>query len=546
MSSQAGPGFPGVSAWVATILAGIVGLALVGHSAWISSATYDEVTYLKTAAHWWRTGEQSPISRMGSPVTFWKIQQSLPMSWLDASGHGDWIDRPIENQSSLLRVVRLGSIWIWLTAFCVTVLWCLQRHGPRAMAFAAWLFALSPNLIAHGGLVTMEMPLVAASAGLWASFDVFLRTGRRRWFVVAAACSALAFACKYSAVLYPPILGLAWWWCVAEGESRRSLRRTMRISLAMAGFGVLMIAADLVVTGFARLPLSEQVGTHPFLDRRYGKTLASFAEWPWPVDWVGFLTQLKHQRGGGPSYLFGQVRSIGWWYYYPVALAVKTPVALALLCLLRLTTRKRDVFPVVVACGFLALAMLLSKRNYGFRYLLPLAPLAIAWLSSMVEKRSIQAFGAWVLLGGYVLAIASVHPHELSYFNRLAGGSQGGSRILADSNLDWGQGLRGFAELQGREPRFRDLTLYYFGDTDPRHYGVTGVLYLVTANEESNRLLPPRLKAETRYLAVSTSLVAGPWGPPGYFQAVARSRPILITRDGTIRIYEVSSLGYAD
>ena len=134
VSSQAGPGPPGVSAWVATILAGIVGLALVGHSAWISSATYDEVTYLKTAAHWWRTGEQSPISRMGSPVTFWKIQQSGPMAWLDASGHGDWIDRPIENQSSLLRVVRLGSIWIWLTAFCVTVLWCLQRHGPRAMA----------------------------------------------------------------------------------------------------------------------------------------------------------------------------------------------------------------------------------------------------------------------------------------------------------------------------------------------------------------------------------------------------------------------------
>ena len=41
-----------------------------------SSATYDEVAYLRVAARWWRTGDQAEITRMGSPLTFWKLQQA--------------------------------------------------------------------------------------------------------------------------------------------------------------------------------------------------------------------------------------------------------------------------------------------------------------------------------------------------------------------------------------------------------------------------------------------------------------------------------------
>ena len=70
--------------------------------------------------------------------------------------------------------------------------------------------------------------------------------------------------------------------------------------------------------------------------------------------------------------------------------------------------------------------------------------------------------------------MASIHPFELTYFNVLAGGPMGGRHILSDSNLDWGQGLKGLARLQRSEPEFRDLTLYYFGDTDPAYYGVRG------------------------------------------------------------------------
>src|SRR5829696_644073 len=95
-------------------LAAVVGLGLMLDSLRRSSATYDEVKYLEVAARWWRTGDQEEISRMGSPVTFWKLQQA-PVLWaLDRSGRRAWVDDPVRYQAELLPVARAGGLWIWV------------------------------------------------------------------------------------------------------------------------------------------------------------------------------------------------------------------------------------------------------------------------------------------------------------------------------------------------------------------------------------------------------------------------------------------------
>ena len=200
------------SVWVGlTALAALVGLALIVDASLASSATYDEVTYLRVAAHWWRTGDQSEITRMGSPLTFWKLQQ-VPVLWLlDHLGYGDWIDRPMSHQQELLPLARLGSAWIWLLAFVITVYWSRRSYGPRAMTLAAWLIALSPNLLAHGALATMELPLVAGTTTMFWLFWRFLETNRPFWFWIAAAVGGLAFSCKFTTILVPPILAVVWW-----------------------------------------------------------------------------------------------------------------------------------------------------------------------------------------------------------------------------------------------------------------------------------------------------------------------------------------------
>ena len=177
-----------------TALAFVAGLALLADATMKSSATYDEVAYLRVAARWWRTGDEAEITRMGSPLTFWKLQQA-PVLWaLDRLGHGEWVDDPIRHQRELLPLVRLGSLWIWLIAAALTAAWSRAIHGPRAMAMSAWLFALSPNLIAHGALVTMELPLVAAATAMFWLFWRFLDSKRWPWFWAAAAAGGMAFS----------------------------------------------------------------------------------------------------------------------------------------------------------------------------------------------------------------------------------------------------------------------------------------------------------------------------------------------------------------
>ncbi|MBX6314356.1 MAG: glycosyltransferase family 39 protein [Isosphaeraceae bacterium] len=550
--------------WVVGLSA-LVGLGLMLDALRRWSATYDEVAYLRVAARWWRTGDQEAITRMGSPLTFWKIQQ-VPVLWaLDRIGLGDWIDDPEAHQAALLPLVRTWSLGIWLLAWILTATWGNRLYGPRAMAMAAALFALSPNLLAHGALVTMELPLVACTAGMFLLFWRFLRTGNRRCFWGTAILGGLAWSCKFTTVLIPPILGLAWW---IAGQRRAAslpspkgegaglpppsgLANTLRVGRGMLAFLLVMVLSNWVLTGFALMPLSQRAGAHPSLDGRFGPLLgrlvARAVETPLPQDWVGFATQVHHQRSGGPSYLWGEQRMTGWWYYYFVALAVKVPLSFWLLVVGRIGLGRRvrsnggdEIIPLALGV-FLLAAALGSSRNYGIRYLLPLAPLAIVWVSALAEADRWARRLALIGLLGQGGAVAAIHPHELSYFNRLAGGPAGGRHILADSNLDWGQGAKWLARLQAHRPEFRDLTFYYFGDTDPGHYGVVGRRYVIRAGADHPDL-PPQLTAATSYLAVSASLAWGPWGPPGYFRRLDALRPIAWTEDGTIAIYRAADL----
>ena len=195
----------------AVVLAALVGLGLMADSLRQSSATYDEVAYLRVAARWWRTGDQDEITRMGSPLTFWKLQQ-VPVLWaLDRLGYGEVVDRPIEHQQWLLPMVRLGSLWIWLIALGLTAWWSRLLYGPRAMAFAAWIVHPQPEPAGAWALATMEFPLLACTTGMFLLFWRFLQTGDRRPFWGAAVLGGLAWSCKFTTVLVPPILALVWW-----------------------------------------------------------------------------------------------------------------------------------------------------------------------------------------------------------------------------------------------------------------------------------------------------------------------------------------------
>ena len=80
-----------------------------------------------------------------------------------------------------------------------------------------------------------------------------------------------------------------------------------------------------------------------------------------------------------------------------------------------------------------------------------------------------------VVLGGCLAwAAVSSHqsaPHQVAYFNELAGGPVGGFRSLADSNLDWGQDLprlKAYVDREGLDVVY----LSFFGTARPEAYGI--------------------------------------------------------------------------
>ena len=194
------------------------------------------------------------------------------------------------------------------------------------------------------------------------------------------------------------------------------------------------------------------------------------------------------EHGDFPNYLFGHWYQGNKWYYFPVALAVKTPVPILLGFLAALflpgpAPRTRPRFRpqeigllAVIIFAYLGLTAF-NQLQLGVRYLLPLFPLAYVLIGrlgilGLHSNRGrwrlpiLAGLGLWLLLG-----TVRIYPHYLAYFNELAGGPDRGYKILLDSNLDWGQDLPGLAEYM-RTHRVDKVNLAYFGPADPALYGI--------------------------------------------------------------------------
>ena len=185
---------------------------------------------------------------------------------------------------------------------------------------------------------------------------------------------------------------------------------------------------------------------------------------------VGFFSQYVHGAAGHANYLWGELRHQGWWYYFPVALAVKTPLpALALWGLgaaawWRRRTHGQDAVWVLVAPAVLLVLSTRSNINIGLRHVLLVYPLAAIAAGAAVQWCAHRRGRVAVVVcaGALLLTTLRAHPHYLPYFNAAAGGARGGHRVLVDSNLDWGQDLDALvarADAEGWHP----LHVQYFG-----------------------------------------------------------------------------------
>jgi hypothetical protein len=248
---------------------------------------------------------------------------------------------------------------------------------------------------------------------------------------------------------------------------------------------------------------------------------------PLPAQYLrGIDLQKRDFERGLFSYLRGEWRQVGWWYYYLYALAVKVPIGFLCLTLWsigltfsRRITRSRLIDELMLwlpASAFLFFISSQTGFNHHLRYVLPMFPFAIIGMSKLATILHPSQYGKGIVMLSFLLwgiaSSLSVYPHSLSYFNEFCGGPDEGHHQLSNSNIDWGQDLLYLKAWREEHPDTRPFYLAYFNIVGPNILDISCELPLIsptsdtTVNslEELNRSGP-----RPGYYAVSANFVQG-------------------------------------
>jgi hypothetical protein len=197
---------------------------------------------------------------------------------------------------------------------------------------------------------------------------------------------------------------------------------------------------------------------------------------PFPDLFNGVRFLAHHNAEGHWTYLLGEVRTTGWWYFFPFLLLVKLPISVLVLVVAGLAVivlgiRRGGLSPTLTAwplwiaaaipASILA-ASIPSRINLGTRHVLPMFPflavLAAGGLLALLRWRPaagfLQSAPRWIgagMLAWLCITSIAAHPDYLAYFNAFAGSQP--ERIVVDSDLDWGQDIKRLAE------RLRELNV---------------------------------------------------------------------------------------
>jgi hypothetical protein len=372
--------------------------------------------------------------------------------------------------------------------------WASELYGRAAGVAAVALFAFSPDLLAHGHLVTLDLAgalgFTLTAYATWRMLERATVTGAM-WVGIAFGVASLLKLSGF--VLGGSVAAVLF----AHVATRRRVTRDVTLAgwaLRVAWIGIVGVAVINVGYGFdgTMAPLASA-------KLASGGVLAEWAarhSWlrlPLPVAFVeGIDMVLNVGKEREPSYfLLGELSSEGWWYYHLAAFAAKTPLPALLAYGFALVAwacgKSRGVreyalvLPVIV---IFASNAAFNSLQIGVRHVLPAHPLLIVLASPWIADAMVSAWQApgsvarrvaagivAVAALWYVAGTLRVAPRYLQYFNEAAGGAEGGHRMLVDSNIDWGQDLIRLREYMDREA-LDFVYLAYFGRVDPAVYGI--------------------------------------------------------------------------
>ncbi len=529
---------------VVALVAAMAALLAIGLRS--DGLTIDEIVYIGsgyrhvTALDYRLNPEQPPVAKLLGAVPLTALALRIGPEDSAQAGEWSWGYLLVHEWNDAVRVVsaaRVPNVLLTLLLALLVWRWSREQNGPAAGIAGLVLIAFHPSLLAHGHLLTTDLPgaltMVAASWAFW-RWSAAPTAGRAALVGVALA---IAVTTRITNWLLVPSFVFLFALRLPErrrAETAKAVKAFLRLAI-VAGVGVWL--GIWALYGFRYLPwpgvsIAQPPGPELGLGGRLVAALEANRVLP-EAYLEGARFVLEHNATGHQTYLLGHTSLRGWPWYYLVAVLVKNTeafLAAVTIALVLVARRFRAVAEGSIEAHWLvpALAMFGAASaghiQIGERYVLPIYPYLILLVAAQAPVLWARRGGRLivVLLGlGHAGAALVAQPHgHLAYFNQLAGGPAGGYRVLADSNLDWGQDLPRLAAWMRRTGTERVL-LGYHGSDRPERFGIVH-------DDLPGMLLYPTRPAQpplSGVAAVSPNLALGIFGVGDEIYSRLRSRP---------------------
>jgi hypothetical protein len=468
--------------------------------------------------------EHPPLCKLlaGVPLLFIQPQEPAPDSLAPNLTRADreweyamrfWQDNRVQFEA-ISFWSRVPMIALTLGLGLLIFGFARDLFGDRAALFAVALFALEPTMLAHGRVVQTD---VVASFGLLLSVYALFRYWRapnwKRAAVVGAA-AGIGMLTKFSIIIVGPALLVVFIWLLWRSPRRAEI----------GWHGVIAAITLLLVVNagyfFRHRNLAQEDAewiVRSFPDSSAAVLTTVRTLWyVLPTDFlIGIFWQLHHSQQGHPAGLLGMYSQWGWWYYFPVAFALKTTLPFLIVSLASIAWAsyrviyKRDTRLLFLLVPFLlyTLFVMMSPIDIGVRYYLPAYAFLFisggALLDNLLRKK-LSRRTRLVLASSVVLMLVwmggeaiRAYPNYMPYMNELAS-ARPHWWYLSDSNVEWGDDVKDLAQYLRERGETRARGLLLGGYVTLSFYGVE---YLdASASPESD---------SPRYLALGASFLNG-------------------------------------
>jgi 4-amino-4-deoxy-L-arabinose transferase-like glycosyltransferase len=372
--------------------------------------------------------------------------------------------RPISAVLNHFKVARFPTILATLALNLLVYLWAYDLYGEGPALASCLLCTLSPNLIAHGTLATTDMYHAVGVVGSLFLFRRFLLQPTLTDALLSGLALALAQITKSFALALYAVVYLA----IALQMLRRTPLRSLaprRLLVFTAIAAMWFVAIINLAYSFDRtfMPLGSYYFETTLFNRFQRLPLLGQVPVPFPYPFLQGLDMTKRSeetgRTFGNVYLLGKLGDSdnpafhGFKSYYAVAFFYKEPIALQILFLFGLIWifRNRKLDDFIRGEGLLLIAATIlvvwlsffSRAQIGIRHILPALAVETVIAGAAFSNFSSKPWPKKALLSILVLwlggSVASYYPHMIPYMNEWVRDRRLSYRILADSNLDWGQ-----------------------------------------------------------------------------------------------------------